>query len=431
MMAAVFPLPETARLEGLAAAVDPARAQALLERLLAPPGAAILGCEPVYIRSKGEDGAVVAWRVALAGAVSGTTFVTARAASSARLEAEAGRFAGRAGEPAFLGLRPLALAAEEGLLLLALPLDRALEALPALLDVRRFRRLLREETGWLGPGRRVSKSKSRVEPVRFKPERRAVVRWRLAIDGEEGATALYARLHAGPPGRPRRAARAAAAARAAGVRVAATVAALDHVGIEAELAGAPLDLERATDLEETGALLARLHGAPPGDDPGPPPPEDDAAAIEGLGLLGAELAAAARRLAGALARQGETGAPPVLLHGDFHRGQVLVDPAHGPGLLDFDRAASGPAARDLATFSAHLAATAPAATAARAVAALERGYARVRPLPPARERRREEAAALLRVAVLPFRTLDPRWPEAAARLVDAAARAAAGAEATP
>lgn len=70
-------------------------------------------------------------------------------------------------------------------------------------------------------------------------------------------------------------------------------------------------------------------------------------------------APALERLAGLADRVGErlAGAPPVLLHGDVHLGNVLCDPADGTvrcvGLLDLEGAAGGPAESDLAIAQVH------------------------------------------------------------------------------
>ena len=45
---------------------------------------------------------------------------------------------------------------------------------------------------------------------------------------------------------------------------------------------------------------------------------------------------------------------PVLVHRDFHDGQVLVDDAHAVGLIDFDLMAAGDPALDVANFICHL-----------------------------------------------------------------------------
>ena len=47
-------------------------------------------------------------------------------------------------------------------------------------------------------------------------------------------------------------------------------------------------------------------------------------------------------------------ARPVLVHRDFHDGQVLVDDSYAVGLIDFDLMAAGDPAVDVANFICHL-----------------------------------------------------------------------------
>ncbi len=117
-----------------------------------------------------------------------------------------------------------------------------------------------------------------------------------------------------------------------------------------------------------------------------------------------------------------------VLHGDWHDQQVLVGPA-GVQLVDFDDAALGEPALDLGTFVAHVAAgdavapfaprtpRHPAAPGVRD--AVQRAVA-ARDATAAGALALHEAAALLRLAVHPFRRLDPAWPDAVAAVLAAA-----------
>lgn len=126
-----------------------------------------------------------------------------------------------------------------------------------------------------------------------------------------------------------------------------------------------------------------------------------------------------RALAAALAaRIGSTGEPSCPVHGDFGPEQVVI--GDGPAaIIDLDRCGWGHPGLDLGSFRARLAGLIRGGVidgehAARAEAALRRGYAGVRGAPPAADP--FTATALLRTAVEPFRSRAARWPE----LVEAA-----------
>ncbi|MCC7019492.1 MAG: phosphotransferase [Ardenticatenales bacterium] len=124
-----------------------------------------------------------------------------------------------------------------------------------------------------------------------------------------------------------------------------------------------------------------------------------------------------------------------IVHGDWYDRQVLVGD-DGVFLIDFDDAAIGEPAFDHGTFVAHYGAWAAAASVATGAA--EHGAARraqattdavrdiVRTLVGATDPTAVrllplyEAAALLRLAIHPFRRLDPHWPTAVAAIVAAA-----------
>src|SRR5262249_34444279 len=171
--------------------------------------------------------------------------------------------------------------------------------------------------------------------------------------------------------------------------------------------------------------LARLHAAlaPPG------ARVHDAAAelelvrraVDDLARLDPGLAARAAPVAEALTRAPAPPAPPRVLHGDFHRGQVLLDA--DVALCDFDRACVGPAGVDLAALHAH---TVPDGDADGAfAAAFAAAYARAAEAPSGRELAWWNACALLRMVTAPFRCLRADWPARCAAILAAAAGAAA------
>jgi aminoglycoside phosphotransferase (APT) family kinase protein len=122
--------------------------------------------------------------------------------------------------------------------------------------------------------------------------------------------------------------------------------------------------------------------------------------------LGAKLAA----------RLAESSVRSVPVHGDFYDDQIVVSSA-GVVLLDLDAAGVGNPLLDVGNFLAQL--TARHDESSRGV--FVESYARVRP-----DTREEwplfEAAALLRLAVKPFRHLEPDWPHEVEHLIELSTR---------
>jgi aminoglycoside phosphotransferase (APT) family kinase protein len=123
--------------------------------------------------------------------------------------------------------------------------------------------------------------------------------------------------------------------------------------------GVPVDRDdpEAAPWEEAGTLLARLHRVPLEALPGPLPamrgPAKVARALERMAAVsGGAAAATVRRAASALpawARgAGKPPARPVLVHGDFHLGQLVRPPAGQWLLIDVDDLGVGEPAWDLA-----------------------------------------------------------------------------------
>jgi hypothetical protein len=104
------------------------------------------------------------------------------------------------------------------------------------------------------------------------------------------------------------------------------------------------------------------------------------------------------------------------IHGSFHDDQVLVGPS-GVVLVDFDSAGLGDPLLDVGHFASYLS----AAGADDARARFFDAYARLAP-DDCHDAVLYEAAYLLRWAMMPFRDLQPDWPEAVARNVHRAAQ---------
>jgi hypothetical protein len=251
------------------------------------------------------------------------------------------------------------------------------------------------------------------ELVRYKPGRRAVLRYR------HGERVVYGKLRADDAGRSHMA--VARSLIAAGV---ATPTPLEYrpdlrMTVHAEAPGARLADKRGADLEvwmePVADALARLHATGI-----PTLPafsverelEDLRAAVETAGALLPGLRGAIDRLAARLiadftaVRRGSR-----VIHGSFHDDQVLV----GSGdviLLDLDSAAIGHPLLDVGHFASYLAAAGENAARTRFLDACK----------PRPEALLFEAAALVRWSSLPFRTLEPDWPAAMERRLQLADR---------
>jgi thiamine kinase-like enzyme len=298
--------------------------------------------------------------------------------------------------------------------------DRSLRRLRRLLDDTRRPRLLRRLLGdVLGEG------PVGLECLRYKPGRRFVARL------EQGGRPLAVLRVCHADGYPSALLGAALGAATVGPRLLGT---LDHRHLLAT-AWAP---GKSACPEQGGALeplaiqalgrtlgrlhLSRLHH------PMQRTAHCEAAACaraaRALAVLCPDLAAWAMRLvaqAESLLRAA-TG-PAVLVHGDFSADQAV----HADGrwmLVDWDRAASGPAAADLGSFAARLEmqvidGTVPRLACDAAVAALRHGHAGTRHLRAPDEPALDlhTACALLRLAAEGFRRRLAHWPAREAALL--------------
>jgi hypothetical protein len=426
-MTIVCPLPVAATEPSFARAIDRELVQQLARELLGD-GSRNVSLAPDYVRWKGKDGCIVGWH-ALVGDEQAPSYVTVRTAPPLRLADEANKLRHRADEETDEWQRSLALSEEHGLLLIGFPLDRQMPDLRRLVRASKVRTLVQGVRPDLVPDSlRISKSKSRRRIVRYKPERRAVLRWDLGFKSEDAQVAdcvqtIWFRLLAEPlPFR----APLAAAARDAGIRVPELLASPhERLLLEGHLDGSPFELGDRSRLDAVAATLHRLHGAKL---PADAPLRDASGELElvlrageDMGLLTPAHGAAAAEIARTLTSCIPAASPARLLHGDFHCGQVLL--GNDAGLCDFDRACAGPIGMDLASFHSHAVAEDPRGGAAFSDAFVE-AYAKTGAMPSAREIAWWNAAALVRMAASPFRSLQADWPQACERLLAAAAVAA-------
>jgi Phosphotransferase enzyme family len=247
------------------------------------------------------------------------------------------------------------------------------------------------------------------ELVRYKPGRRAVLRYQL--DGR----AVYGKLRADDAGAGHL--RLARRLRNKGIQTPEPLRYEAHMrmAVHGEAPGTRLSDLRGEELdawmEPVAEALERLHAAPVPE----LLPHSTAREVEELHAAAATAAAllphrraAVEELATRIAAALETSRTTRTIHGSFHDDQVLVGDA-GVVLLDLDSAASGDPLLDVGHFASYLSAEGQTTARARFLDA----YGSEAPL--------HEAAALLRWSSLPFRRLEPGWPAAMERRLDLAA----------
>ena len=387
-------------LPGLGLVLDANALATALQGLL--PAAGIEEVRPTYLRYKPATSC-------LAG------FTAATALGPLDLAAKAykpGRYAVERARPVPEGLRspvgPVALGLDAPAVLIRIvPYDRELEALPRLVDPAGRRRLLDK----LVP----EFAAADWQQLRHKPGRR-----HIGLLTQDGLPRAIVKLYA--PGdfpQARRGARFAA-----GVGEAALLGASTRHGIlvsawQPGTGLAELDPDepgtRAA-VEAAATALAALHAERPGELL-PTTLDVEAEAVRAtacsLATILPELAEratrVAERIAGTLL---ETDGRLVPLHGDFSADQVVVQET-GVRLIDWDRAALGPAALDLGSFIASLEMAARQAGRPRPkplIEAFAAAYAAATGAPP-KGARLWTAAALLRLAVEPFRRRRADWPK--------------------
>lgn len=425
------PPPSHAREPGFLLAMQ---THAIAERVQAhlAHDATLLELVPDYVRWKERDGSLVGYRaVVRREATIDHTYVTIRTAAPARLADEAERLHHRADED-HAGLRAFAFLPADQLLLLAFPIDRAMHDLRRLVRASKVRSLVAACCPQLVPDRcRFSKSRSLHELVRYKPERRAVLRWRVGLVDKVGPavhhTSIWVRCHAEAQA-PRTLAATNAAA-TGGVACPQTLGiAHDRLLIESHVEGrtwSPFLEPDADDTTKAAMVVARLHDAAAPDKL----PQHNAlteldlvlVTAEDLGNLDPRLGTLATALADRLSRDVPQARPLVLAHGDLHPNQVLLRDDDA-GLCDFDRACLAPAAHDLATLLAQCVERDLQAGPPIGRAFIE-AYGRHRALPDREEIAWWTACALVRNATRPFRRLRPDWRAAAAALLQRADRA--------
>jgi Phosphotransferase enzyme family len=267
------------------------------------------------------------------------------------------------------------------------------------------------------PGLAGAMARGPAELVRYKPGRRAVLRY-------GGERVVYGKLRADTAGVLH--AELGRRLIELGVSTPAPLGYLPdlRMTLHEEQRGSRLAELRGPDLvawmEPVAAALARLHDASVADLPAHSMQleiEDLRAAADTAAALLPHRRAEIDALLGRLAARLPAVRPAATtIHGSFHDDQVLVGD-HGVALLDLDSAGVGDPLLDVGHFASYL-------SAAGEEAARER-FLHTWGAPPAVML--FEAAALLRWSSLPFRDLEPDWPTAVERRLDLALERAHGA----
>jgi Ser/Thr protein kinase RdoA (MazF antagonist) len=383
-------------------------------------GVTVRSCVPCYVRYKPGTNCIVQYRLTVEEHASGEVdhlsahvklYAEGRAQrvwSSGVLRALSEQASARGGAvPPFVRAAHLP---ELGAVLQIYPVDVALPSLSVAASEAGRARVLRELR------RSDDHTDGGVELLRYKPARKALLRYE-AVGGT-----VYAKVHADERGRVLLGAHRALFAR--GVATPRPLAYLPSLRLLAheEASGTPLRSLRGTEgfvrgAREAGAALAQLHAGPPLDGLPRHTWADEGAAlavaVRAIGAIRPDLREdAAATFAAAVEGLAGLGPAFATVHGDFYDDQVLVSQA-GAVLLDLDRVAAGHPLLDVANFLAHLSADGNDEPARAAFLDSYGPAADALPL--------LEAAALLKLAVSPFRRLEPDWPAGVERLVQLAA----------
>jgi len=293
-----------------------------------------------------------------------------------------------------------------GALVEVTPVDSRLRPLVRAASAKKLARLL----GDLAP---LGLEDASVQTIRHKPGRKALLRF------DTGDERLYVKVHSDGCSRQRfDVARAVAHAGIPTAEPVACVGALQAVAY-AEAAGERLaDLEPERYREWLGPLaeaLAEFQRRAPLVTSTRLEERRLAAAGRAIDALLPSIGGAGGRLAAAIARRtSRYKRRDVLTHGDFYDDQLLVAPGRVV-ILDLDEARRGHPLADVGNFLAHLSLNSEDALRAAFIDACAAAGFDLRGVLAF------EAAALLALAVRPFRRLEAGWPERVEEIVELAA----------
>lgn len=295
----------------------------------------------------------------------------------------------------------------------------------------------------------------RVQPLRYRPRRRAVVRYHVRYGGDRPPRELYGKVLRTAPARRLRAVTAELPAPArrrrfgrarGGVRFSLPVGELhDNTLLFDAMPGTPLGRllvrgralprpERLVGLLDEVAGLDGAVAAEPAARHARSPVRTAERTAALVGALVPECAGDAAAVVEAVRAGAATPGPQrAVVHGDLYEAQVFVGEDFSLGLIDLEEMGLGDPALDAANFTAHLLALALVAPAARSRIRAYRRLLRAAFLDrlglPSEALAWREALVMLQLSTGPFRTLAPDWPARVARGTRVARRLAA--EAAP
>lgn len=308
--------------------------------------------EPGYVRHKPGETTIVAYRLTRAG--DEPTWAYAHICQDERRAAQIyQKAASLRPRPSRLG--PGLTRLDAHTVFYAFPNDARLRRLRWYTDPRKIKRSLEKLAG---PNGRISGSRTVVDVLRYKPERRVVARVDLATT--ERNRPLLVRYSTRR--QAHHLARVAAHLRSHGINTPAPILQLDgsRVTVDEYIGGSQLrDAIRddAVAPADLAGAIGRFHATdPPARVEHRTAAGDLARLIEGLAGLGTwhpELTETARRTVDALQRLLPSPSTRIVtLHGDLHAKNVLVDSAR-LAFIDLERVAVGPPAIDLGFLRAH------------------------------------------------------------------------------
>jgi aminoglycoside phosphotransferase (APT) family kinase protein len=390
-------------------------------------GLTVTGLTPRYLRLKVGESALVGFDAAVDGQPGDVPVHVRTFADQSRAEVLHDKWMDKRRTDSLMS-PPIARSPRGSSVFFAFPNDNELDGLRDVITPRGWRHIV--PTLQRVASRTISKSRSSIVPVRYKPGRRLVGRVTLVGDDGERLVDGFFRWFADDRGAAIGQLTETAHRKELPVPKLIDVSTDGRLVIEEALDGIDGVVAVANgefDVHRFVSSLRDLHRVQIERPPMAPRRvlADALTALDQLALVEPTLAAAAMQLALHLRSVDEPGGPTVLVHGDLHLGQLVVHRGTAR-MVDLERAHHGHPHTDLASLAAHLVEMQIDAPHGRGAAVLDEvrtAWQQVGgngddlvgvPL----------ACALVQRALLSFRTFDPRWPGLCAALLERAIEAA-------
>ena len=401
----------------------------LLLELLNDSGLTAHRATPHYIRLKPEVGALVAVEIEAltSSGEQGSYKGYVRTHPGSRAAALAHKWTMKRTASSRLGEGVRLLATQQSVLFL-FPNDASLRGLRQTTDVDKLKRTLGELRELRSGGYRVRGRHPHLDVVRYKSERRLVMRARLGLKNDDGGPqderTVFLRLFPDATGQRLDASMRWLQRQPVGPQIPHALGALrdGQLSVESTVHGSPLlaELLRGRiEAEAVAELVSLLHAS---STPATsleldlPPSRPLETAIEAARVLSSLRVSCAEELVSQLQARAPEPSRRTLVHGDCHLEQFLVDPEGRVVLVDFERLAIGSPLGDLGRLVADLEIAAMRSpTTADALGAfrddLMSHYTQMRPGVDLRDLAFYVGCGHLDRALLPFRSLEPGWAE--------------------